>query len=60
MKYKYYMKNGNLLAESDSSIKFNTKLFPAFGDIEPVIEKDGKRKAKPKVDQLDENNEGEK
>lgn len=39
MKYKYLLKNGKLLAESDSLIKFNTELFPIFKDIEPVEEK---------------------
>jgi len=38
MKYKYYNKNGILLAESNSPIEFNTKLFPIFKDIEPKIE----------------------
>lgn len=38
MKYQYY-KNGNLLFESDSKIKFNEKLFPAFAVIEPTVVK---------------------
>ncbi len=38
MKYQYF-KNGNLLFESDSKIKFNEKLFPAFAEIEPTIVK---------------------
>ncbi len=39
MKYKYYDKRKNLLAESDSPIKFNEKLFPIFKDLEPAVEK---------------------
>ena len=44
MKYKYIDKSGRLIAESDTVIRFNTKLFPIWKDLEPVIEKEGKKK----------------
>ncbi len=44
MKYKYYLGNGNLLAESNSEISFNLDLFPAFKEIKPVVEEPKKKK----------------
>lgn len=35
--YKYFRKDGVLLAEATSPINFNNKLFPIFKDIEPVV-----------------------
>ena len=46
MKYKYIDGNGRLIAESDTVIKFNKKLFPAWQDIEPVIEKSVRTQSK--------------
>lgn len=37
MKYKYYSKRGDLLAESDSVIKFNLDLFPICKGLEPKV-----------------------
>lgn len=36
MRYKYIDKHGRLLAESDSPIKFNEKLFPITVGLEPT------------------------
>lgn len=36
-KYAYKRKDGTVLAESDSPIKFNLALFPIFKDIEPEV-----------------------
>lgn len=35
--YKYYSANNVLLCEAKSPVKFNLKLFPIFGNIEPVV-----------------------
>lgn len=35
--YSYKDKHGRVLAESDSPIIFNEKLFPIFKDLEPVV-----------------------
>lgn len=45
--YSYFNKNKVLLAKSDSPIEFNTKLFPIFKDIEPVVT-EAKSSYKPK------------
>ena len=38
MKYKYFDGHERMIAESDSVIQFNKDLFPAWTDIEPVVE----------------------
>lgn len=44
MKYKYYDTQGRLIAQSDSKIAFNEKLFPTWTKIEPKVESSGFKK----------------
>ena len=41
MRYQYFNKEGRLLAESDSPITFNSKLFPTWAMIVPTILESG-------------------